>query len=158
MNTHQLRSLQALRQLREQRAAVQRMAQHRECRRTEEQLTLARQRLHLQREQLARETGQVYGALIEGMSVGDWQAAQSHLDGEADRQLQLLQQAEDVSRTFAEHSRTYEALRTQHVARQRQCAAWDALLEGRQRDEQRAAEQAEDADDAPLTPTALEAR
>jgi hypothetical protein len=158
MTPHQLRSLQVLRQLREQRAAVQKIAQRRECLRTEEQLTMARQRLHLQREQLARKTRQAYGALVEGMSAGDWQAAQWHLEGEVDRQLQLQHQADDASRTFDEQSQTYETLRTQHIARQRQCEAWDKLLEGHQRDEQCAAEQTEDADDALLTFADMEPR
>ena len=90
MKTDQLRTLQTLRVLREQRAANQLAAQQQRCAQTHDVLTDAKEQLRLHREAIAEEARQVYAALTEGLSVASWQAAQERLRGLSDDQ-QLLE-------------------------------------------------------------------
>jgi len=154
MKTHELRNLQALRQLREQRAATQLLVEQRQCQERERELALAKQRLHRHREQLAREAQQAYAALADGLSVTQWHAAQSQLQGLSDEQSQLQTAADAMTRQHDQQLQRRDDCRVQHLARQRQCDAWDSVVEHRQRGELRAAEHREDADEGVQTPSA----
>ena len=153
MKTHELRNLQALRQLREQRAATQLLVEQRQCQDRERELELAKQRLHLHREQRVREAHQAYAALADGMSVAQWHAAQRQLQGLSDEQTQLQTAADDITRQRDQQARRRDDCRVHHLARQRQCDAWDSVVDYRQRHELHAAEHREDADEGVQTPT-----
>lgn len=150
MKTHELRSLQVLRKLREQRAANQLVTQQQRCQRTSHSLDLAKERLHLHRENLAREAQQIYASLTEGLSVISWQDAQARLNALANSQQQLETGVDEVKQTLETQGHEREAFRLERMARQRQCEAWDTLLGHRERTEHRAAEHLEDADEGLL--------
>jgi len=153
MKTHELRSLQALRQLREQRAASQLVSQQRRCQATESELDQAKERLRLHREHLARQAQQAYAALTDGLPVARWHAAQALLDELSEQQAQLQSQASEVQHCLDEEVGVREDLRLAHVSRQRQCEAWDSVIGQRRRGEQRAAEHREDADEGVALPS-----
>jgi hypothetical protein len=150
MKTHELRSLQALRKLREQRAANQLVAQQQRCQQTSHALDLAKERLHLHRENLAREAQQIYASLTEGLSVISWQDAQARLSALANGQQQMETGIDEVEQTLETQKRERETFRLERMTRQRQCEAWDMLLGRREHTEQRAAEHLEDADEGLL--------
>jgi hypothetical protein len=150
MKTHELRSLQALRKLREQRAASQLVSQQQRCQRTSHALELAKERLHLHREHLAREAQQIYASLTEGLSVTHWQDAQTRLNALTNGQQQLETGIDEVEQTLETQERERETFRLERMARQRQCEAWDMLLGLREHTEHRTAEHLEDADDGLL--------
>lgn len=155
MNTHDLRSLQALRQLREQRASSQLVAQQQRCRDTGAALDDAREKLRLHREALARKAEQIYGTFSEGLSISAWHAAQEHLSELADSQRELEGSVEQTESDLHALEREREVFRTARLARQRQADACDALLEGRLQDERRAGEQRDDADEVPAAPKGM---
>ncbi|WLI42220.1 hypothetical protein PSH74_11620 [Pseudomonas hefeiensis] len=124
MKTNDMRNLQALRQLREQRASSQLVAQQQRCRETHVALDDARERLRLHREALACEAERIYGLISGGVSISDWQAAQQHLEVlYEDDQRQLEVSVSEVARTLEDHERTREVFRVAYVARQRQAQA-----------------------------------
>ncbi len=149
MKTHDLRNLQALRQLREQRAANEFAAQQRRCRETHRALDAAQEKLRLHREALAAKAESIYGALSEGLSISAWQAAQEHLSELADSQLQLEGSVEQTEQTLQAQEREREIFRTARLARQRQAEACDSLLQGRLQSERRAGEHRDEGDDIP---------
>jgi hypothetical protein len=156
MKTHELRSLQALRQLREQRAASELVSRQRQCMETERELSSAKERLHLHRDRLAQETQQLYTGLSEGLPVAHWQEASARLDALTCNQSLLETAANEVTRQLVTHLREREGSRLEHVARQRQCEAWDTLLDQRQHVDLRAEELREDADEGiPLPATVV---
>ncbi|MGR3889454.1 hypothetical protein [Pseudomonas sp. 1152_12] len=140
MKTDQLRSLQTLRVLREQRAASQLAAQQQRCAQTQGVLTDAKEQLRLHREALAEEARQVYASLSEGLSVSSWQAAQDRLRGLSDDQQLLENDVTHVSTTLQSQERERDLFRQERLNRQRQCEAWQSLLDGRESDERRVGE------------------
>ncbi|MHC6226890.1 type III secretion system stalk subunit SctO [Pseudomonas sp. X10] len=152
MNDHELKSLHALRQLREQRASSQLAAQRQRCRETHQALDEARERLHQHREASAREAESLYGRFSDGMSVQALLAAQARLEELEDAQQALLGGVDEVSQALVEQEHSREALRVAHAARQRQVDAWQALVDGYAQGERRAGESREEAEDlfAPL--------
>lgn len=150
MNTHDLRSLRALRQLREQRASSQLVAQQQRCRDSHEALDDAREKLRLHREALARKAEQIYGNFSEGLSVSAWQAAQEHLDDLADNQRELETNVDLNEQALAAQEREREVFRAARMARQRQAEACDALLGDRLRSERQSAERRDEAEDLPV--------
>jgi flagellar biosynthesis chaperone FliJ len=152
MKTHELRSLQVLRQLREKRSASLLVAQQRRCQDIESELDLAKQRLHLHREHLVREAQQAYAALDTGVSVADWCEAQMQLDRLTQAQLQLEHDAGTVTRKLDWQAQVREEFRQLHVSRQRRCEAWDAMFDHRKCAEQRAEEYREDSDEGVSKP------
>lgn len=150
MKTNDLRSLQALRQLREQRASSQLAAQQQRCRETHGVLDDARETLRLHREALARKAEQLYGECSAGLSVSAWQAAQAHLHELSEDQRELEGSVDQTEQTLQAQEREREIFRTARLARQRQADACDALLEGRLSSERRAAEHRDDAEDIPV--------
>lgn len=149
MKTNDLRSLQALRQLREQRAASQLATQQQRCRETSTALDDAKEKLRLHRESLAREAEKIYGSFSEGLSVNAWHAAQEHLQDLSDSQQQLETSVHDAAQTLESQEQEREALRRARMARQRQAEACDSLLDNRERHERRAGEHREEADEIP---------
>lgn len=149
MNTNDLRSLRALRQLREQRASSQLAAQQQRCRDTHEALDDAREKLRLHREALARKAEQIYGNFSEGLSISAWQAAQEHLDELSDNQRQLESTVDLNEQALAAQERERDVFRAARMARQRQAEACDSLLSDRLRNELRAGERREEADELP---------
>lgn len=140
MKTEQLRTLQTLRVLREQRAASQLAAQQQRCAQTHGVLTDAKEVLRLHREAVAEEARQVYASLTEGLSVASWQAAQERLRGLSDDQEQLENDVSHVSITLQSQERERELFRQERMNRQRQSDAWQSLLDGRESHERRVGE------------------
>ncbi|MBK3508952.1 MULTISPECIES: hypothetical protein [unclassified Pseudomonas] len=140
MKTDQLRTLQTLRVLREQRAANQLAAQQQRCAQTHDVLNDAREQLRLHREAIAEEARQVYASLTEGLSVASWQAAQERLRGLSDDQQVLENDVHHVSTTLQSQERERDLFRQERLSRQRQSEAWQSLLEGRESDERRVGE------------------
>ncbi|OCR23196.1 Myosin heavy chain B (MHC B) [Pseudomonas syringae] len=151
MKTNDLRSLQALRQLREQRASSQLAAQQQRCRATHDALDDAKEKMRLHRETVAREAQKVYGLFSEGLSINAWHAAQAQLDELADGQQQLEGSVDQVAETLDVQEREREVFRLARMARQRQSEACQSLLEVRVQDERRAGERREEADEIPRT-------
>ncbi|WP_434563139.1 hypothetical protein J3P95_11315 [Pseudomonas sp. Z5-35] len=149
MKTNDLRSLQALRQLREQRAASQLAAQQQRCSDTHHALDDARDKLHLHRESLAREAERIYGSFSDGLSINAWHAAQEHLNELADSRHQLEESVERTAQLLEVQEQEREMFRAARMARQRQADACDSLLEGRLQSERRAGESRDDAEDIP---------
>ena len=149
MKTADLHSLQALRQLREQRASSRLAAQQVRCRETQTELDKAREALHLHREKMAREAEEVYGRFSEGLSVSAWNAAQDELQRLDDEREQLQTQTEDAVRTVQTQAEAREQLRQEHLARQQKTLAWNALLDQRVRQDVRAGEQRDETDELP---------
>ncbi|ANF86857.1 hypothetical protein A7J50_3480 [Pseudomonas antarctica] len=140
MKTDQLRTLQTLRVLREQRAASQLAAQQQRCEHTHGVLTDAKEQLRRHREAIAEEARQVYASLTEGLSVASWQAAQDRLRGLSDDQQQLENDVTHVSTTLQSQERERDLFRQERLSRQRQSDAWQSLLDGRESDERRIGE------------------
>lgn len=140
MKTDQLRTLQTLRVLREQRAANQLAAQQQRCAQTHDVLNDAKEQLRLHREAIAEEARQVYASLTEGLSVVSWQAAQERLRGLSDDQQVLENDVHHVSTTLQSQERERDLFRQERLSRQRQSEAWQSLLEGRESDERRVGE------------------
>ena len=140
MKTDQLRTLQTLRVLREQRAANQLAAQQQRCAQTHDVLNDAKEQLRLHREAIAEEARQVYAALTEGLSVASWQAAQERLRGLSDDQQLLENDVRHVSTTLQSQERERDLFRQERLSRQRQSEAWQSLLQGRESDERRVGE------------------
>ena len=140
MKTDQLRTLQTLRVLREQRAANQLAAQQQRCAQTHDVLNDAREQLRLHREAIAEEARQVYASLTEGLSVASWQAAQERLRGLSDDQQVLENDVHHVSTTLQSQERERDLFRQERLSHQRQSEAWQSLLEGRESDERRVGE------------------
>lgn len=140
MKTDQLRTLQTLRVLREQRAASQFAAQQQRCAHTHGVLTDAKEHLRRHREAIAEEARQVYASLTEGLSVASWQAAQERLRGLSDDQQQLENDVTHVSTTLHSQERERDLFRQERLNRQRQSDAWQSLLDGRERAERRLGE------------------
>jgi len=132
MKTEQLRTLQTLRVLREQRAASQLAAQQQRCVQTHGALTDAKEKLRLHREAVAREAGEIYASLTEGLSVASWQAAQDRLRGLSDDERLLEGDVSQVSSTLQTQERERELFRQERLSRQRQSDAWQSLLDGRE--------------------------
>jgi hypothetical protein len=149
MKTNDLRSLQALRQLREQRASSQLAAQQQRCRETNSALDDAKEKLRLHRESVAREAEKIYGTFSEGLSINAWHAAQEHLQDLSASQQQLEVSVSEVAQTLETQEQEREVFRLARMARQRQAEACDSLLEGRERHERRAGEHREEADEIP---------
>ncbi|WP_426117121.1 hypothetical protein [Pseudomonas sp. DSP3-2-2] len=149
MKTSDLRSLQALRQLREQRAASQLAAQQRRCGDTHHALDDARETLRLHRESLAREAERIYGSFNDGLSINAWHAAQKHLNELVGSRCQLEESVEQTARLLQVQEQEREVFRAARMARQRQADACDSLLEGRLHSERRAGESRDDAEDIP---------
>lgn len=151
MKTNDLRSLQALRQLREQRASSQLAAQQQRCRDTHTALDDAKEKLRLHRAAVAREAEAIYGTFSEGLSVNAWHAAQAHLHDLSQGQQQLEASVGEVAQSLETQEQEREVFRVARMARQRQAQACDALLDGRERQELRAGEHREEADEIPRT-------
>ncbi|KJZ64568.1 hypothetical protein [Pseudomonas fluorescens] len=156
MKNHELRSLQALRQLREQRAANQLLSGQQLCEEAECELSSAKARLHLHRDHLALEAHRLYADLAEGLPVTQWQAARARLDELTCDQSLLETATSDVTRKLAAYVREREGYRREHMARQRQCDAWDSLLDQRQSLDLRATEQRDDAEEGVSLPSAAD--
>lgn len=152
MKSHELKSLQTLRQLREQRASAQLAAQRQLCRETHAALDDARQRLCLARETSVLEAEKLYGRFSEGLSVKAWLAAQVHLSELEDEQETLLGNLDEAHDYHQQQEQTQESLRLAHVARQRQADAWDSLVEDHALGERRIGEAQDEGEDlfAPL--------
>lgn len=152
MKSHELKSLQTLRQLREQRAGAQLAAQRQRCRESDAAVDAARERLHQHREASAREAEKLYGRFSEGLSVKAWLAAQAQLSELDDHQDTLLDGLDDACLTHQQQEAARETLRVAHVAKQRQVDAWASLVQGHEQGQRRQGEAREEADDlfAPL--------
>ncbi|NVZ86395.1 YscO family type III secretion system apparatus protein [Pseudomonas yamanorum] len=140
MKTEQLRTLQTLRVLREQRAASQLAAQQQRCAQTHGALSDAKEQLRLHREAVAREAGEIYASLTEGLSVASWQAAQDRLRGLSDAEQLLEGDISQVSGTLQTQERERDLFRQERLNRQRQSDAWQSLLDGRENSERVAGE------------------
>lgn len=140
MKTEQLRTLQTLRVLREQRAASQLAAQQQRCVQTHGALNDAKEQLRLHREAIAHEAGEIYASLTEGLSVASWQAAQDRLRGLSDDEQLLEGDVSHVSRTLQTQERERDLFRQERLSRQRQSDAWQSLLDGRESSERVAGE------------------
>jgi hypothetical protein len=149
MKTNDLRSLQALRQLREQRASSQLAAQQQRCRETSNALDDAKEKLRLHRESIAREAEKIYGSFSEGLSINAWHAAQEHLQDLSDSQQQLEVSVSQVTETLETQEQEREVFRIARMARQRQAEACDSLLDSRERHERRVGEHRDEADEIP---------
>ncbi|MGE7991688.1 hypothetical protein ACQKPE_11665 [Pseudomonas sp. NPDC089554] len=152
MNAHDLKNLQALRQLREQRAGSQLAAQRMRCRESHAALDDARERLHQHREAAAHEAEKLYGRFSEGLSVSAWLAAQLRLDELESDQQALLGGIDQAHADLAHQEQARSALQVMHAQRQRQVEAWDDVVRQHTQGERRAGERREDSDDlfAPL--------
>lgn len=151
MKTIDLRNLQALRQLREQRASHALAAQQQRCRETGHALDDAREKLRLHREALAARAEALLGSFSEGLSINAWQAAQAQLEELTDSQLLLEGSVEQTQQTLDTQEREREVFRTARLARQRQAEACDSLLLGRVQSERRAGEHRDDDETVPAT-------
>ncbi|MGZ9706934.1 hypothetical protein ACXX81_13030 [Pseudomonas sp. GNP013] len=151
MKTNDLRNLQALRQLREQRAASQLAAQQQRCCDTHHALDDARETLRLHRESLAREAERIYGAFSDGLSIHAWQAAQEHLNQLAGSRCELQASVEQMARCLEVQEQERDVFHAARVVRQRQALACDLLLEGRLQSERRAWDSRDEADDIPVS-------
>lgn len=151
MKTNDLRSLQALRQLREQRASSQLAAQQQRCRETSNALDDAKEKLRLHRESIAREAEKIYGSFSEGRSINAWHAAQEHLQDLSDSQQQLEVSVSQVTEILETQEQEREVFRIARMARQRQAEACDSLLDSRERLERRAGEHRDEADEITRT-------
>ena len=149
MKTSDLRSLQALRQLREQRAASQLAVQQQRCSDTHHALDDAKNTLRLHREALAREAERLYGSFSDGLSINAWHAAQAHLDELAGSRRRLEASVEQTAQLLEVQEQEREVFRAARLARQRQADACDSLLEGRLHSERRAGESRDDAEAIP---------
>lgn len=149
MKTNDIRSLQALRQMREQRASQQLAAQQQVCRNTHVALDDAKEKLRLHREALVRKAEQIYGTVSEGVSISTWQAAQEQLNELAHDQQALENSVEQTAQTLQAQERERDVFRAARLARQRQVEASDALLDVRLQSERRAAEHRDDAEEIP---------
>lgn len=150
MKTDDLRSLQALRQLREQRASSQLAAQQQRCRDTHEALDDAKEKLRLHREALALKAEKIYGTFSQGLSINAWHAAQEQLNDLADSQRELEGSVEQTAQSLEAQEREREVFRAARLTRQRQAEACESLLDDRLRIERRAGEHRDDADDIPV--------
>jgi flagellar biosynthesis chaperone FliJ len=153
MNSHDLRNLHALRQLREQRASSQLAAQQQRCRETNVALDDAKEKLRLHRESIAREAEKLYGRFSEGLSINAWHEAQERLAELEDDNQQLQSGVAEVTQLLDGQEQEREVFRIARAARQRQADAWQVLVDGREQGERRENEQREEADDlfAPLS-------
>lgn len=153
MKSHELRNLNALRQLREQRASGQLAAQQQRCRETHEVLDDAREKLRLHRESLAREAEKLYGRFSEGLSINAWHEAQARLAELEDDQQQLESGVQQARQTLDGQEQERDVFRIARAARQRQADAWQMLVDGREQGERREGELREEDDDvfAPLS-------
>lgn len=151
MKTSDLRNLQALRQLREQRAANALAGQRQRCRETGHALDDAREKLRLHREALAATAEKLLGSFSEGLSISAWQAAQAQLDELTDSRLLLEGSVEQTEQTLNNQERERELFRTARLARQRQAEACDALLLGRVQSERRTGELRDDEETIPTS-------
>lgn len=149
MKTADLHSLQALRQLREQRASSRLAAQQTQCREARTELDKSKEALRLHREQLAREAEEVFGRFSEGLSVSAWRAAQDELQRLEEQGDTLAEQASAAARAVENQEQLRQELRQQHIAHQQKTVAWGALVEQRQRRETRAGEQRDETDELP---------
>lgn len=149
MKTADLHSLQALRELREQRASSRLAAQQARCRETRTELDKSREALHQHRERLAREAEEVFGRFSEGLSVSAWRAAQEELERLEEQGESLAEQAVVATREVENQEQLRQELRQQHAAQQQKTVAWGALVEQRARREARAGEQRDEADELP---------
>jgi chromosome segregation ATPase len=149
MKTADLHSLQALRQLREQRASSRLAAQQARCRETQSELDKSRETLHLHRERLAREAQDIFGRFSEGLSVSAWQAAQDELQRLQEQGEALEEQTATAARTVHNEDQLRRQLRQEHQARQQKTVAWDALVEQRVRHDARAGEHRDETDELP---------
>ena len=149
MKTADLRSLQALRQLREQRAASQLAVQQQRCCNTRHALDDVREKLRLRREALAREAERLYGTFSDGLSISAWHAAQEYLNQLAGSRSQLEASVEQTARLLEVQEQEREVFQATRMARERQAEACDSLLKGRLQNERRAREFRDEADDIP---------
>lgn len=140
MKTQQLRTLQTLRVLREQRAASQLAAQQQRCAQTHGVLIDAKEQLRLHREAVAQEAGEIYASLSEGLSVASWQAAQDRLRGLSHDERALEAHVNQASTTLQSQEQERERFRQERLSRQRQSDAWQSLLDGRESSERRVGE------------------
>jgi len=147
MKTHELRSLQGLRQLREQRAASQLAAQQRRCWQTHDVLEDARKRLSKHRECIAHEAESLFGRFSEGLSVAAWQAAQERLQVLEYDQRQLESSVHKVRQILDGQELERDVFRTARAARQRQVDAWQMLVERREGIERLVDERREEVDE-----------
>ncbi|KTB81756.1 hypothetical protein ACTAB9_16110 [Pseudomonas syringae] len=146
MKTADLHSLQALRVLREQRAAARLAAQRERCRDANSELDQAREALRLHREKLAQEAEQAYGRFSEGLSVSAWRATQERLQQLYDERAALQANAEAVAVTLETEEQARERLRQAHIEQQQKTRAWQSLVEQRARSDARLGEQRDEAD------------
>ncbi|KAF1019972.1 MAG: hypothetical protein GAK37_03636 [Pseudomonas sp.] len=140
MKTDQLRTLQTLRVLREQRAASQLAAQRQRCEQTHSVLSDAKEQLRRHREAVALEAREIYASLSEGLSVASWQAAQDRLRSLSHDEKALEDDVSQVSTTLQSQEHERELFRQERLSRQRQSDAWQSLLEGRESSERRVGE------------------
>ncbi len=154
MKTSDMRNLQALRQLREQRASSQLVAQQQRCRETHVALDDAKEKLRLHREALAREAERIFGVISQGVAISDWQTALDHWEALYEgRQRQLEVSVGEVAHTLQAHEHQREVFRVAHVARRCQSEACDTLLYDRERFERRVDEHRLEADEIPRVTT-----
>ena len=149
MKTADLYSLQALRQLREQRASSRLATQQARCQETRSELEKSREALHAHRERLAREAQDIYGKFSEGLAVSAWQAAQDELQRLEAESEQLQNATEEAARAVQSEEELRDQLRQQHIARQQKTAAWGTLVDQRARRDRRDGETREEADERP---------
>jgi flagellar biosynthesis chaperone FliJ len=151
MKTADLYSLQALRQLREQRASSRLAAQQERCRETRSELDQARDALQAHRDKLAREAEDVFGRFSEGLSVSAWRAAQEELQRLESEGEQLQAQTDTAGRNVENEEQLRQQLRQEHLSHQQKTAAWGTLVERRVRHDARIGEQRDEADALPAT-------
>ncbi|RMP32831.1 Myosin heavy chain B [Pseudomonas coronafaciens pv. atropurpurea] len=146
MKTADLHSLQALRALREQRAATRLAVQRERCRDASSDLDHARETLRLHREKLVQEAEQVYGRFSEGLSVSAWRAVQDRLQQLDEERVALQADADAVALTLKTEEQARAQLKQAHIEQQQKTRAWDSLVEQRVRSDARLAEQRDEAD------------
>lgn len=151
MKTADLYSLQALRQLREQRASSRLAAQQARCRETRSELEQARDALQAHRDKLAREAEEVFGRFSEGLSVSAWRAAQEELQRLETESEQLQAQTETAGRIVENEEQLRERLRQEHLTHQQKTAAWGTLVDRRVRHDARLGEQRDEAEALPVS-------
>jgi flagellar biosynthesis chaperone FliJ len=153
MKTNDLYDLQALRQVREQRASSHLAAQQQRCRDTHQSLDDAKEKLRLHREAIARKAEALYGRFSEGLSISAWQAAQDQLNELAEDRRRLEESVEQNAHTLDEQERERDAFRRAHLLRRRQAEACDMLLDTHLKEAHRHAGRREEADEMPaITP------
>ncbi|KPX59088.1 Myosin heavy chain B [Pseudomonas amygdali pv. hibisci] len=150
MKKADLYSLQALRLLREQRAAAHLGAQRERCRDSHTELDQAREKLRLHREQLAREAEQAVGQLGEGLSVSEWKVVQERLKQLHDERKALQADADNAVLNLETEEQARKRLRQAHLEQLKKSRAWQNLVEQRMRNDARASEQRDEADQADL--------